>query len=269
MNRVEDALRTIRKAVPPKDALERLRPSPVGYVIGAVAALAIHAGILFGWSKSHHYEQIEYGVEIGEESVEVDLVAALPAEEVVDMTEVPPEPEPEPEVTPPPPEPIPEPPPEPEKPPEMTLPEPPPVQQQPPPPPPTPAQPKPKPQKSKPARVAKVSGDGSAPIPGTASTTQRRGVGGQSSKPSYLSNPHPAYPEEARKLRQEGVVNLRVVVSEEGDPVSVVLSRSSGYPLLDERALTTVRDRWKFRAPRVDGVPVRTSVVIPIRFDLQ
>jgi outer membrane biosynthesis protein TonB len=91
-----------------------------------VIALAIHAGVLFGWSKGHAYEQIEYGIEVGEESVEVDLVAALPAEEVVETTEAPPEPEPE--VTPPPPEPVPEPPPEPEKPPEMTLPEPPPVQ---------------------------------------------------------------------------------------------------------------------------------------------
>jgi periplasmic protein TonB len=271
MNTLEEAPCPVRKAALPKDALELLRPSPVGYVVAAVAALVIHAGILFGWSMGHTYEQIEYGIEVGEESVEVDLVAALPAEEVVETTEAPPDPEPEPEVTPPPPEPVPEPPPEPEKPPEMTLPEPPPVQQ-PPPPPPTPVKPKPKLPKTeaKPAsRVAKVAGDGSAAIPGTASTTQRRSLGGRSSKPGYLRNPHPTYPEEARKLRQQGVVNLRVEVSEQGDPVSVVLSRSSGYPLLDERALTTVRERWKFKAPRVDGVPVRTSVVIPIRFTLE
>jgi periplasmic protein TonB len=267
MNTLEEAPCTVRKAAQPKDAMELLRPSPVGYVFGAVAALAIHGGILFGWSKGHTYEKIEYGIEFGEESVEVDLVAALPAEEVVETTEATPEPEPEPEITPPPPEAVPEPPPELEKPPEMTLPEPPPVQ-----PPPTPVKPKPKPPKTeaKPVpRVAKVAGDGSAAIPGTATTTQRRSVGGRSSKPGYLRNPHPAYPEEARKLRQQGVVNLRVEVNEEGDPVSVVLSRSSGYPLLDERALTTVRERWKFKAPRVDGIPVSTSVVIPIRFTLE
>jgi protein TonB len=206
--------------------------------------------------------------------VEVDLVAALPAQEPVETPEVPPEPEPE--MIPPPPEPMPEPPPEPEKPPElekppeMTLPEPPPepppVQQ-----PPPPEKPKPRPEskpKPTPRVAAKVSGDGSAPVPGTSSISRKRTTGGESAKPAYLRNPHPVYPEESRRLRQQGVVHLRVAVNEKGVPTSVVLSRSSGFPLLDERALTTVRDRWKFRAPRVDGVPVSTSVIIPIRFEL-
>jgi hypothetical protein len=35
MNSLEEAPRPSRKSAQPKDALELLRPSPVGYVIGA------------------------------------------------------------------------------------------------------------------------------------------------------------------------------------------------------------------------------------------
>lgn len=239
-----------------------------------VGALGLHALVLFGYKQAPRLaQQIEFGMEAAESSVEVELVAALPADAEMPpvVEEMPPEPEPEPvvEQPPPPPEPMPEPPVM-EKPPEMTLPEPPP----PPPEPPKPevkknkVQPKPNP-KPKPEKPARAVGDGSSPIPGQDATSASRSSGSRSAKPGYLRNPTPRYPEAARLAKQEGTVRLSFTVNEQGRIVSIRISRSSGFPLLDEAALSTVRDRWTFRpAKDTNGQPMSSSVDVPIRFDL-
>jgi protein TonB len=48
----------------------------------------------------------------------------------------------------------------------------------------------------------------------------------------------------------------------------VRLQRSSGHPALDDSALTTVRDRWRFIPARAGGVAVEGTVQVPIRFRL-
>lgn len=253
----------------PKPAIERPRPTSAGvYLVAWLAALVLHAGGLFGWQRARSIEQVEFAVESGETSVEVSLVAALPAEQPPEAVETPPEPEPPPVVEPPPPEPMPEPVPIPEKPPEMTLPEPEPAPE------PRPvAPPKPKPEKALPKpkpvpRTARPVGDGSSPIPGNDAITAQRSAGAASAKPGYLRNPHPAYPEAARAAGQQGVVMLRVSVDAQGNPTSVRLTRSSGFAVLDERARSTVASQWKFKPARIDGQPVASTVVIPIRFTL-
>jgi protein TonB len=42
--------------------------------------------------------------------------------------------------------------------------------------------------------------------------------------------------------------------------------KSSGYDMLDQSALETVRARWRFIPARRDGVPVADTVQVPIRF---
>ena len=44
--------------------------------------------------------------------------------------------------------------------------------------------------------------------------------------------------------------------------------RSSGFAPLDESAVTTVRERWRFVPARRDGVAVESRVTVPIRFRL-
>jgi protein TonB len=87
------------------------------------------------------------------------------------------------------------------------------------------------------------------------------------SKPAYLHNPHPPYPELSRKAGHTGVVILRVSVSTSGRVAAVSLIKSSGYSLLDDRARTAVR-RWIFRPARRAGRPVATQVDVPVRFSL-
>ena len=50
------------------------------------------------------------------------------------------------------------------------------------------------------------------------------------------------YPEEAEKQGQRGVVLLDIDIARDGTVLDVRVARSSGYPLLDEAALQTVRD---------------------------
>lgn len=248
--------------------LERPRQHARGsYSLGLLVALAVHAAVIFGWPEPGILlEQVEFGVEAADSSVEVSLVAAMPAEEVVQAVEPPP-PEPPPPVEPPPePIPMPEPPPviTPEKPPEMTLPEP--VAT-----PPPRVAPKPKVQKTaapKKAAPARASGDGSSVVPGNDATTSRASAGALGAKPGYLRNPHPAYPEDARAAGQQGTVMLHVRVDAQGKVISVRISRSSGFASLDERARGTVANQWSFKPAKAGGVPVASEVIIPIRFTL-
>ena len=86
-------------------------------------------------------------------------------------------------------------------------------------------------------------------------------------KPNYLRNPPPKYPAESRKLREEGVVLLRVAVTAEGRAGSVQLQRSSGFERLDSAALNAVRN-WEFNPARVGLTPVASAVEVPVRFGL-
>jgi protein TonB len=83
----------------------------------------------------------------------------------------------------------------------------------------------------------------------------------------YLNNPVPRYPPLSRRLREEGVVMLRVYVLPSGLPDAVELKRSSGSARLDESALSAVR-QWRFVPARSGDVAVAAWVVVPIAFSL-
>lgn len=109
--------------------------------------------------------------------------------------------------------------------------------------------------------------------PGTAAAlagdASRRagGKGAQGTRARYLSNPKPEYPEEARRMRQQGVVMISVEVSADGHASDVSVSRSSGFPQLDQAAVRGVR-RWIFEPARLAGLPVASHVEVPVRFSL-
>jgi protein TonB len=187
-------------------------------------------------------KEAEYDVEAGETSVEVALVEATP--------------EPTPEPTP-----IPTPPPTPTPPP---LPSEVPVEATPPPTPtpkPTPiATVTPKPT-AKPAATPRKD----RPV-ATKPTAGSAGAKG-SSKPQYLRNPAPEYPESSRAAGEHGTVMLRVEVDAKGRPASVEVSGSSGFRDLDNAAVRAVR-KWRFKPATAAGVPVATTINVPVDFQL-
>ena len=83
----------------------------------------------------------------------------------------------------------------------------------------------------------------------------------------YLNNPAPSYPPLAKRMKEQGVVYVRVHVSSEGLPDQIELKRSSGSMRLDEAALVTVK-KWRFGPARRGGEAVSAWVVVPIAFSL-
>lgn len=85
---------------------------------------------------------------------------------------------------------------------------------------------------------------------------------------AYLENPAPAYPSLSRRLREEGRVLLRVLVTPAGAAEEVQVRTSSGASRLDAAALETVR-RWKFIPARRGAETFPAWVLIPISFKLE
>jgi len=85
---------------------------------------------------------------------------------------------------------------------------------------------------------------------------------------SYLSPPVLLYPRTSRRLREEGLVQVRVRVDEQGRPERYVVVRSSGHALLDEAALETVR-ATRFKPYTENGVAQPFWVVMPLLFEIQ
>jgi periplasmic protein TonB len=63
--------------------------------------------------------------------------------------------------------------------------------------------------------------------------------------------PAPEYPARARREGQEGVVLVRFTVGENGHVISAEPASPSPWPLLNESAVRTVRERWRFSAGRL------------------
>ena len=83
----------------------------------------------------------------------------------------------------------------------------------------------------------------------------------------YLRQPAPRYPPQSRKLREQGLVVLRVLIDERGTACSIEVETSSGYARLDLAAREAV-SRAAFRPYIEDGLPRRALVLIPIEFSL-
>jgi TonB family protein len=85
--------------------------------------------------------------------------------------------------------------------------------------------------------------------------------------PRYAENPKPVYPQEAREKGYQGEVLLRVEILPNGRVGQIEVKKSSGYDILDQSALTTVR-QWKFIPARKGEVPIPFWVNVPIKFQL-
>ncbi len=60
-----------------------------------------------------------------------------------------------------------------------------------------------------------------------------------------LHNPKPSYPLSSRKLREQGLVVVRLCVNQDGFVGEASISRSSGFQGLDKSALATL-SQWRF-----------------------
>lgn len=83
----------------------------------------------------------------------------------------------------------------------------------------------------------------------------------------YVREPSPRYPPQSRRLREQGLVVLRVLIDENGVASSIEVETSSGFSRLDHAAREAVA-RAAFRPYVEGGAPRRAFVLIPIEFSL-
>lgn len=84
---------------------------------------------------------------------------------------------------------------------------------------------------------------------------------------AYLNNPAPDYPKLSKRAGEEGRVLLKVLVSVEGRPDSVEISKGSGFERLDTAALNAVK-QWRFEPARKGGKALSAYVIVPLTFTL-
>lgn len=101
----------------------------------------------------------------------------------------------------------------------------------------------------------------------TAAPAEDRSVPKLVSSVEYVREPSPRYPPQSRRLREQGLVVLRVVIDERGAASSIEIETSSGHARLDDAAREAVL-RAAFRPYVEDGEPRRALVLIPIEFAL-
>ncbi len=85
-------------------------------------------------------------------------------------------------------------------------------------------------------------------------------------RPTPVKTPPPEYPDSMRRSGVTGMVALKVEIDETGAVTNCSVSKSSNTEF-EEPALKAVRS-WKFTPAKKDGAPVKVSLVIPIKFNL-
>ncbi|RMF19651.1 MAG: energy transducer TonB [Gammaproteobacteria bacterium] len=71
--------------------------------------------------------------------------------------------------------------------------------------------------------------------------------------------PHPPYPYLARRMGWQGRVVIRLIVAADGRPLQAEVAESSGYPVLDNAALETLR-RWRLAPSSVDQEQLEIAI---------
>lgn len=87
-------------------------------------------------------------------------------------------------------------------------------------------------------------------------------------RPAYRDNPRPDYPDLAKRRGHEGTVLLEVMVNSSGKVEELRIVKSSGYPVLDSSAMTSVK-AWLFEPGSIGGRKVDMWVRVPVRFELK
>jgi TonB family protein len=117
--------------------------------------------------------------------------------------------------------------------------------------------------------VAYASAGSHSPVSDAGGQTVASGVAPAFSNayPLYRDNPSPGYPEMARQQGYEGIVLVQAEILADGRVGRAVISKSSGYAILDQTAIKAVM-AWKFEPAKKSGIPYKTWAELPIKFVL-
>lgn len=83
----------------------------------------------------------------------------------------------------------------------------------------------------------------------------------------YVREPRMTVPLMSKRLRESGVVHLRVVVDVNGLPREIAVAKSSGFARLDEQALQDMRSA-RFAPQTENGQPIEWEVIAPMAYEV-
>jgi len=86
-------------------------------------------------------------------------------------------------------------------------------------------------------------------------------------RPNPSKNSAPIYPDIARKKGWAGTLILQANISAQGSVESLKILQSTGHDVLDQSAITAVR-QWHFHPQKVNGIPTPVTVELPVKFSL-
>jgi TonB family protein len=115
-------------------------------------------------------------------------------------------------------------------------------------------------------RVIRRAGFTDADAPKAEAAPRKRDLGSPQTPVEIISKPRPDYTEEARKLKLEGEVVLRVSFGANGEVRVLDVVRGLGHGL-DENA-TRAAQQIKFKPAQRDGQPVDSTATVHILFQL-
>ncbi|HQS97533.1 energy transducer TonB [Novosphingobium sp. 17-62-19] len=78
----------------------------------------------------------------------------------------------------------------------------------------------------------------------------------------------PRYPVECRRRKEQGTVELLLILGIDGAVEAISVAKSSGFARLDDAALSAVR-RWRWQPTSRNGAPVKVRGVVEIPFVLK
>ena len=111
-----------------------------------------------------------------------------------------------------------------------------------------------------------VSNEPPAPVTGPPAPPRPVSAGDLST--SMIDAPPPRYPRESRRLREQGVVVLSVLLGADGRVADIGVARTSGHRRLDQAAVDAVR-KWRWRPTIRQGIAVQVRGSVEIPFVLQ
>jgi len=109
--------------------------------------------------------------------------------------------------------------------------------------------------------------DEPAPAAITAETSPAPPVG-ETANMQVSRRVDPVYPPASRRAGEEGTGVFRVLVDPNGRPQEVTVVTSSGFPRLDEAAVTAIR-KWVFKPAMQAGQAVQSWTKVQVKFELK
>jgi TonB family protein len=92
-------------------------------------------------------------------------------------------------------------------------------------------------------------------------------AGGPVQSPRVVYQSLPSYTQAARDARAEGIVILEAIVRKDGSIDQIKVLQGLGYGL-DESAISTIKNEWKFQPGTLNGQPVDVRIFIETSFRL-